>query len=77
MEGAMKVDLWNRSVPRVELDQRARDARLQLERLVPDLLEKKNPQGNGSNTTAGSLLALDLNQQSKPFDSSSSRPRHR
>lgn len=25
-----------------------------LERLVPDLLEKKNPQGNGSNATAGS-----------------------
>jgi len=29
----MKVDLWNRSVPRVELDQRARDARLRLERI--------------------------------------------
>lgn len=34
MEGAMlKVDLWNKSVPRVELDQRARDARLRLERI--------------------------------------------
>ena len=29
----LKVDLWNNSVPRVELDQRARDARLQLERI--------------------------------------------
>jgi len=32
------ANLWNRSVPRVELDQRAREARLrleQLERLVP------------------------------------------
>ena len=29
----LKVDLWNKSVPRVELDQRARDARLQLERI--------------------------------------------
>ena len=40
MEGAMlKVEVWNKSVPRVELDQRARDARLRLERteelLVP------------------------------------------
>ena len=34
MEGAMpKANLWNRSVPRVELDQRAREARLQLEEL--------------------------------------------
>jgi hypothetical protein len=34
MEGAMpKVKLWNNAVPRVELDQRARDARLRLERL--------------------------------------------
>src|SRR5215213_4731327 len=34
MEGAMlKVGVWNKSVPRVELDQRARDARLQLERM--------------------------------------------
>ena len=40
MEGAMlKVAVWNKSVPRVELDQRARDARRRLERteqlLVP------------------------------------------
>jgi len=34
MEGAMlKVEVWNKSVPRAELDQRARDARLQLERM--------------------------------------------
>ncbi len=34
MEGAMsKANLWSRSVARVELDQRARDARLRLERL--------------------------------------------
>ena len=33
MEGAMKLDLWNKSVPRVELDQRARAARLRLERM--------------------------------------------
>jgi hypothetical protein len=33
MEGAMlKVEVWNKSVPRVEFDQRARDARLRLER---------------------------------------------
>ena len=35
----LKVAVWNKSVPRVELDQRARDARLRLERteqlLVP------------------------------------------
>ena len=39
MERAMPTaNLWNRSVPRVELDQRAREARLrleQLERLMP------------------------------------------
>ena len=34
MEGAMpKVDRWYNGVPRVEVDQRARDARLRLERL--------------------------------------------
>jgi hypothetical protein len=34
MEGAMlKVEVWNKRVLRVELDQRARDARLQLERM--------------------------------------------
>ena len=29
----MKLDLWNKSVPRVELDQRARAARFRLERM--------------------------------------------
>ena len=29
----LKVAVWNKSVPRVELDQQARDARLQLERM--------------------------------------------
>ena len=29
----LKVAVWNKSVPRVELDQRVRDARLQLERM--------------------------------------------
>jgi hypothetical protein len=29
----LKVDLWNKSVPRAELNQRAREARLQLERM--------------------------------------------
>jgi hypothetical protein len=34
MEGAMlRANLWNRSVSRVELDQRARDTRLRLERI--------------------------------------------
>jgi hypothetical protein len=34
MEGAMlRANLWNKSVSRVELDQRARDARLRLERI--------------------------------------------
>jgi hypothetical protein len=34
MEGAMsKLNLWSKSVGRVELDQRARDARLRLERV--------------------------------------------
>src|SRR5436309_13751238 len=38
MEDAMaRINLWNKSVPRVELDQRARDARVrlvQIERLI-------------------------------------------
>jgi hypothetical protein len=29
----MRADLWNKSVPRVEIDQRARDARLRLHRM--------------------------------------------
>jgi hypothetical protein len=29
----LRTDLWNKSVPRVELDQRARDARLRLEQI--------------------------------------------
>jgi hypothetical protein len=29
----MRANLWNKCVPRVELDQRARDARLRLERI--------------------------------------------
>jgi hypothetical protein len=29
----LRANLWNKSVPRVELDQRARDARLRLERI--------------------------------------------
>jgi hypothetical protein len=34
MEGAMlKANLWNKSVPKVELDQRARDGRLQVEQI--------------------------------------------
>ena len=34
VEGAMpRANLWSRSVPRVELDQRAREARLRLERI--------------------------------------------
>jgi len=34
MEGAMlKANLWSESAPRVELDRRAREARLRLERI--------------------------------------------
>lgn len=29
----LRTNLWNKSVPRVELDQRARDARLRLEQI--------------------------------------------
>ena len=44
MEGAMfKADLWNKSVPRVELDQRARDARLRLERIGRQLVPRAAP----------------------------------
>jgi hypothetical protein len=41
MEGAMlRATLWNKSVSRVELDQRARDARLWLERIERQLLPR-------------------------------------
>lgn len=35
-----KANLWNQSVSRVELDQRARDARLRLERIERQLLPR-------------------------------------
>jgi hypothetical protein len=38
-----KAELWNNSVPRVELDQRARAARLRLER-VERLLAPRRPE---------------------------------
>ena len=50
MEGAMKVDLWNRSVPRVELDQRARDARLRLERIERLLVPRATVAASTSRT---------------------------
>ena len=34
----LKAELWNKSVSRVELDQRARDARLRLERIGRQLV---------------------------------------
>jgi len=41
MEGAMlKAILWNKSVPRVEIDQRARDARLRLEQIERRLVSR-------------------------------------
>ena len=41
MEGAMwKAMLWNKSVPRAELDQRAREARLRLERMEQQSLAR-------------------------------------
>jgi hypothetical protein len=48
MEGAMlRAELWNKNAPRVELDQRARDARLRLERigrqLVPRAASTRSP----------------------------------
>jgi hypothetical protein len=43
----LKSELWNKSVPRVELDQRARNARLRLERigrhLVPRAASTRSP----------------------------------
>ena len=36
----LKAELWNKSVPRVELDQRARDARLRLERIGRQLVPR-------------------------------------
>jgi hypothetical protein len=41
MEGAMlRANLWNKSVSRVELDQRAREARLRLKRIERQLLPR-------------------------------------
>ena len=43
----LKAELWDKSVPRVELDQRAHDARLRLERigrqLVPRAASTRSP----------------------------------
>ena len=36
----LRTNLWNESVPRVELDQRARDARLRLERIERQLVPR-------------------------------------
>jgi hypothetical protein len=36
----LRAKLWNKSVPRVELDQRAREARLRLERIERQLLPR-------------------------------------
>jgi hypothetical protein len=36
----LKAELWNKSVPRVELDQVARDARLRLERIERQLVPR-------------------------------------
>jgi hypothetical protein len=36
----LRAKLWNESVPRVELDQRAREARLRLERIERQLLPR-------------------------------------
>jgi hypothetical protein len=41
-----KANLWNRSVPRVELDQRAREARLRFERLERLLVPRKAAAGS-------------------------------
>ncbi len=38
-------NFWNRSVPRVEYDDRARDARLRLERLERTLVHRNVPAG--------------------------------
>ena len=44
MEGAMlRANLWNKSVSRVELDQRAREARRRLERIERQLLPRALP----------------------------------
>ena len=38
----LRVKVWNKSVPRVELDHRARDARLRLERIEEQLVPRAN-----------------------------------
>jgi hypothetical protein len=42
MESAMRANLWNKSAPRVEIDQRVRDARLRLHR-IERLLVPQSP----------------------------------
>jgi hypothetical protein len=57
-----RINLWNNSVPRVELDQRARDARLrldQIERLaVPPAAEMSGLFSRWSMSTAEAAAAL-------------------
>jgi hypothetical protein len=64
-----RANLWNQSVSRVELDQRARDARLRIERIERQLLAR----AAGTRSLLGRLLYL----RSGVFASASreSRPR--
>jgi hypothetical protein len=46
MEGAMpKVNRWSRNVPRIELDQRSREARLRLEEIERLVVSKQRQAG--------------------------------
>lgn len=38
----LRVKVWNKSVPRVEINHRARDARLRLERIEEQLVPRAN-----------------------------------
>jgi hypothetical protein len=75
----LKAELWNKSVPRVELDQRARDARLRLERigrqLVPraasiianeSTVRSKSCLADSNNRIRAGMIASESPERAKP-----------
>jgi hypothetical protein len=59
VEGAMpRTNLWNNSVPRAEVDQRAREARLRLERIESMNVKRRRSWGRSSRRVVLPLLAV-------------------
>jgi hypothetical protein len=75
----LKAELWNKSVPRVELDHRARDARLRLERigrqLVPRAASTRSPRRRLLYLFTGGIFASASRESRTGGPLSNRRPR--